>query len=451
MNVKGMTKDEVVRELKKHRRQLAQYKKKESECRLTETAIGRKIAIFRSLFDQVSDSIFIIEWEKRKGPVIVDANIAACNMYGYKRRELIGRAIRSLKMTETARHIREWMKRLDKGEQFIIEGEHVHRDGSVFPVEISLQAVKLGEQTFIMSVHRNIAERKKREDKFKAASITDELTGLLNRRGFTAFAQKQIAISKRHKRNFSVLYLDLNDMKVINDNFGHREGDRAITGLANTLKRTFRASDIIARMGGDEFAIFITEPDRTTIELTVRKNLEEHIRAYNEKEERPYDLSISIGVVHFDPDRPSSLDELLASADELMYRDKLRQQFEKAGIKPPRSLGGDKRIGRRLPLDQDFMAELVIPGDGVVRNISPSGICMRTSQRLSKNSIFRIRLGNDGPEEVEPKGIVVWTSLAGETPPQGSMRSFYESGLRFVDLNERAKKFLSKLITNISA
>jgi diguanylate cyclase (GGDEF)-like protein/PAS domain S-box-containing protein len=451
MNVKGMTKDEVVKELKKCRKQIEHYKKKESECRSAETALGRKIAMFRSLFDQVSDSIFIMEWEKRKGPVIVDANIAACSTYGYKRRDLVGSSIRRLKMNETARHIRELMKRLYKGEQFIIEGEHTHRDGSVFPVEISLQAVKLGEQTFIMSIHRNIADRKKLEERFKAASITDELTGLLNRRGFTAFAQKQIAISKRHKRNFSVLYIDLNDLKVINDDFGHQEGDRALTGLANTLRNTFRASDIIARMGGDEFAIFIIEPNRTTIEHTVRKNLEKQIRAYNEKEGRPYDLSISMGVVHFDPYHPSSLDELLASADELMYRDKVNQQFKKVGIKPPKNLGGEKRVGRRLPLDQDYTAELVIPEDGVIRNISPKGICMRTSQRLSKNSIYRIRLGNDGPEEVEPKGIVVWTSLVGETPPEGGMRSSYESGLRFIDLNERAKKFLSSFITNISA
>lgn len=451
MNVKGKTKDDLTSELKQLRRQLAQYKKKESECKSTETALGRKIAIFRSLFDQVSDSIFIMEWEKRKGPVIVDANIAACDSYGYEREKLIGKSIRRLNMAETAKHIQQRMKRLYGGEQFIFEGEHVRRDGMVFPIEISVQAVKLGEQTFIMSVHRNIAERKKLEDKFKAASITDELTGLLNRRGFTAFAQKQIEISKRHRRNFSLLYLDLNDLKVINDGFGHHEGDRALIDLANTLKRTFRASDIIARMGGDEFAIFITEPDRSKIEVTARKNLEEQIQEHNAAKERPYRLSVSMGIVHFDPERPSGLDDLLAVADELMYTDKLRQQFERAGIAPPRDLKGEKRIGKRLPIGQDFKAELVVPEQAVVRNISPSGICMRTSQRLSKNSIFRIRLGSDASEEVEPKGIVVWTSLIGDTPDEGHLNSFYESGMRFIDLNQRAKKFLNKLITTVSA
>ena len=169
-----------------------------------------------------------------------------------------------------------------------------------------------------------IVERKKLEEKLRAASITDELTGLLNRRGFLAIAKKQVEIAKRDKRNFSILYLDLNEMKKINDEFGHKEGDQALLDIATVLKKTFRVSDSIARMGGDEFIVLITEPHSSTIEKTVAQHLHDNLRIHNEQTEKGYRLAVSMGMAHYDPERPCSLEELLARADELMYEHKLR-------------------------------------------------------------------------------------------------------------------------------
>ena len=140
-----------------------------------------------------------------------------------------------------------------------------------------------------------LVARKKLEEQMRTASITDELTGLLNRRGFLIFAEKQRNIAKRHKKNFSLLYLDLDDMKRINDEFGHREGDQALLDTSAILRKTFRASDIIARIGGDEFTVLITEPCSPTIEKTVAGHIQDNLIIHNEQTEKGYRLSLSMG------------------------------------------------------------------------------------------------------------------------------------------------------------
>jgi len=167
-----------------------------------------------------------------------------------------------------------------------------------------------------------LADRGKLEEKLRTASMTDELTGLLNRRGFLTFARKQWGIADRNQRNFSVLYLDLDEMKKINDEFGHRGGDQALIDISDVLKKTFRASDLIARIGGDEFTVLITESRGSSIENTVARHIEDNLRIHNEQTEKGYKLSVSMGIVHYDPLQPCSIEELLDRADALMYEHK---------------------------------------------------------------------------------------------------------------------------------
>ena len=276
-----------------------------------------------------------------------------------------------------------------------------------------------------------IVERKKLEEKLRSASITDELTGLLNRRGFLAIAKKQVEIAKRDKRNFSFLYLDLNEMKKINDEFGHKEGDQALVDIATVLKKTFRASDSIARMGGDEFIVLITEPHSSTIENTVAQHLQDNLGIHNEQTEKGYRLAVSMGMVHYNPDRPCSLEELLARADELMYEHKLRRDPKK---EIPSSIGGkrEEREYERYLTDNNSPAELVLSGSSMIRNISIGGILVRTSQRLTKNTIYTIKMLNDNNEELSSEGLVVWSSLIGKADEKEKAEPYYEAGLRFI-------------------
>ncbi len=173
----------------------------------------------------------------------------------------------------------------------------------------------------LIHVVRDISERKKMEEKLHNMSITDELTGLLNRRGFFSLAQQQLKIAERKKREMYVIYADLDGLKKINDTWGHKEGDKALSEAADLLRNTFRESDVISRLGGDEFAVLV-EVSEVNDEVIIRKRLQERLHEINSQEERRYRLLISIGLVRFDPYNPYGIDELLSQADNLMYTNK---------------------------------------------------------------------------------------------------------------------------------
>ncbi len=156
-------------------------------------------------------------------------------------------------------------------------------------------------------------------------SLHDDLTGLYNRRGFFTLVEHQLKLCKRQKRRLYMFYADLDDLKQINDTRGHQEGDLALIETANILKNIYRESDIIARIGGDEFVAIIESTEEDCVgTITVR--LKEAIETYNSKSNRGYGLSVSVGVAYYDPERPSSIDELLAQADKSMYEHKFCKQ-----------------------------------------------------------------------------------------------------------------------------
>ena len=149
----------------------------------------------------------------------------------------------------------------------------------------------------------------------------DELTGISNRRGFVSIAEHALCILARQKTPASLIFLDLDKFKPINDTFGHAEGDLALTVFADHMKQVFRNSDLYGRMGGDEFAVLLTNtPKQAAIEVVSR--FRRSIGKYNRKANRGYDLSFSHGIVEFDPDKHTSVESLLADGDELMYRQK---------------------------------------------------------------------------------------------------------------------------------
>ena len=173
----------------------------------------------------------------------------------------------------------------------------------------------------LIHVARDITVRKKMEEKLHAMSITDDLTGLLNRRGFFSHAEKQLKLAQRAKREMSVIYADLDGLKAINDTWGHKVGDSALLEIAGLLRETFSESDIVSRLGGDEFAVLV-EITGTDDEAVVKKRLEEQLDRFNSMGKNPYKLLISVGMVRFDPDNPCSIDELLSRSDKLMYANK---------------------------------------------------------------------------------------------------------------------------------
>jgi len=163
----------------------------------------------------------------------------------------------------------------------------------------------------------------KGEEALLALSLIDELTGLYNRRRFFVLTEQYLKLSVRTKKRLLLLFIDMDNLKWINDHHGHNEGDQALIELANILKKTFRESDIIARIGGDEFVVLSESTDENG--ETVLTRLYENIKDHNAKRSRRYTLSISVGATQFDPKYPISIDELLSKADALMYAQKRKK------------------------------------------------------------------------------------------------------------------------------
>jgi diguanylate cyclase (GGDEF)-like protein len=122
-----------------------------------------------------------------------------------------------------------------------------------------------------------------------------------------------------------LLFADLDDLKWINDNLGHNDGDFALIEIANILQKTFRESDLIARIGGDEFAVLTVETEETNADI-ITTRLSDSLRNYNADRKGTYKLSVSIGISRYDPNYPCSIDELLARADKLMYKYKRKNR-----------------------------------------------------------------------------------------------------------------------------
>ena len=205
-----------------------------------------------------------------------------------------------------------------------------------FPFELVTGSVFLGGACFVYivvkltktSIHRlqrEIVNRRNVEEKLRNLSLTDELTGLYNRRGFFTLSGQQLNIADRLKKRVSLISADLDNLKKINDTLGHQEGDIALLEAAHVLRKSFRETDIIARIGGDEFMILQMDKIDSSPEISIAR-LEQNITACNEKRGRRYTLSLSVGIARSDPESGDSLERLMVQADNLMYEQKRSKQ-----------------------------------------------------------------------------------------------------------------------------
>lgn len=197
-------------------------------------------------------------------------------------------------------------------------------------------AVKAGAQDYLPKGNfdaslllrsiRYAIERNKLLSEIQVLSLFDELTGLHNRRGFLTLAQHHFKIAKRSKKGLLLFFIDLDNMKEINDNLGHQAGDQALIDTALLLKSVFRDTDILARYGGDEFVVLAVDADASCKDTLL--SLLKYKR--DELNKQSYSLSMSTGVVYYDFEAERSLEELLSEADALMYQEKQAKKRQRA-------------------------------------------------------------------------------------------------------------------------
>jgi diguanylate cyclase (GGDEF)-like protein len=168
------------------------------------------------------------------------------------------------------------------------------------------------------------AVRKQMEAKVMRLSLTDEITGLNNRRGFLLRAEQMLKLVRRVHTQGWLVYIDLDGLKRVNDELGFDAGDRLIDNAAKVLRESFRDADILGRIGGDEFVVFATgaATPAVEVELRLRNNIAHHNKFYSDQPQ----LSMSIGVVRCDPNALNTLEDIIHQADAAMYIEKRRKR-----------------------------------------------------------------------------------------------------------------------------
>jgi diguanylate cyclase (GGDEF)-like protein/PAS domain S-box-containing protein len=311
-------------ELGDHRYILA-FDRDITERKAVEKALKESEDKYRSVMESVGDSIYLVDRSCR----YLFMNKKHMARLGLVGKDYIGRAYGDFHTPEETSGLLESVEAVLKtGET----SQHEHlslRDNRYFLRTLSPVKDDGGHIWAVTVVSKDVNDLKQLEKKLRNLSLTDELTGLYNRRGFFTMIEQILKLANRERRGVFLIYADLDNLKAINDTLGHHEGDQALVQTTALLQATFRESDIIARIGGDEFVVIPMdsgEGNADIIKARFRKNLMDH----NESIDHPFTLSISLGMAYYDPDSPCSVDELLRQAEKLMYDDKCLRKRTKS-------------------------------------------------------------------------------------------------------------------------
>lgn len=314
--------------------------KKVAQARLqSESRLRNSEKLYRDLLKHLPVGVYLTT----PSGEIIEANDNLADLLGYDDPiDLKNVNVNSFYVSQEDR--KEHLKKLDTSITYFSEFELKRKDGRIICVRDFPRAVlgsdgKIKHYTGILvditeqketerqlhsalvDLENSNRERQKMIAKLESLSLLDDLTKLYNRRGFLAESREKLKSSQQNKTKVFFLFMDLDNLKWINDSWGHQKGDQALIYFSEILQKALRRTDIKGRLGGDEFAIFIEERKGLTPE-TLIKRLQTKIDDFNREKKLPFQLSISMGLSFYDPDHPCSIDELLIRADKLMYEQK---------------------------------------------------------------------------------------------------------------------------------
>lgn len=247
---------------------------------------------------------------------IVYVNPAWKETLGYSDEEISSLNIFQIIHPDQHEHCHKILKQLITiGQSSSLETVFVTKDGKEIQVEGNVSCkMQHGMPISCMGFFRDITKRKKLADKLDVLSVTDELTGALNRSASLTLADKQLSIAERSGKELALLYADIDGMRIINETLGYSLGDLALNDTANLLHKTFRRSDIIGRIGNNEFIILLTGKSDRAEKNIVFNRLKENLNKLNEEAGRTFELKINLGMAYYDPMDPCSLDNLIKKA-----------------------------------------------------------------------------------------------------------------------------------------
>jgi diguanylate cyclase (GGDEF)-like protein/PAS domain S-box-containing protein len=323
---KDKTKGRPKNKLKKNSQDNAELKEMLKECKVLKQDGQERNNLYCSIIDSTDDSIYLVD----KDYQYIFVNKKHMSRMGLLNGQLIKRAYSEFHSKNESIIFSNKVDAVflsGKPEQHEYKSE---RDGKYFLQTFSPMNDSDGNIIAVNVISKNITRLKEVEEKLRALSFTDELTGLYNRRGFFALAEQQIKLAGRDNRERFLISADFDNLKAINDNMGHNTGDMALIETSVVLKESFRDTDIIARIGGDEFAVLLIGNSPVKMDKIINR-LRSNMNLNNNRKKREYKLSLSIGSVLYNPEKPNLVDGLLSMADKLMYEEKKQKQKNHLG------------------------------------------------------------------------------------------------------------------------
>lgn len=279
-------------------------------------------ALYKTLAEKSFTSIHILTEDHQCAYV----NPEGVEHTGYSQKELLQMDINDLVHPDDREEAKAMLVEMGAGRRAEpFECRIITKNGGVEWVLRNSSPIKYKNRPAFLVHSLVITERKKLEQQAQLQAYTDQMTGLLNRRGLMIHADQMMAMSQRSGERFFLLFMDMDGLKRINDNLGHHIGDKAIIELAHVLKEGFRESDIVARIGGDEFVALTQSDGKNGVDKLIDR-LHQNLEVRNLQEGREYNVSVSVGKSSFDPKNPISFDKLLLQADQIMYRAKAQKK-----------------------------------------------------------------------------------------------------------------------------
>ena len=277
-----------------------------------------------NIVESSSDAII----SKDLGDKVTSWNAAAERLYGYTAAEIVGHSSLMLVPHHKVTEEQDFISRIQRGEHIVrYETVRVKKDGAAVEVAVTVSPLRDAHDNIVGTsiIARDITERKQAAAQILELTLTDELTGLNNRRGFFTLAKAKLPLARRMQLGLQLFYADLDGMKTINDTLGHQVGDQALCDAADILRKTFRLPDLLARLGGDEFVVLAFHNTENPQEQIIAR-LQTNLTLFNQSANRPYILEMSVGTARFDPDSTLSLEDAVAQSDAAMYLTKQQRR-----------------------------------------------------------------------------------------------------------------------------
>jgi diguanylate cyclase (GGDEF)-like protein/PAS domain S-box-containing protein len=271
---------------------------------------------FHFLFELIEDCIYIHDLNGR----FIKVNQAVVKTYGWPYDYYIGKTPEDFGIAErnNADEVKKCWKRCMQGQTQRFEYWTKTQHGRIFPKEVILNLGTYAGQKVIIAVARDISKTKELENELREYAEHDYLTGLYNRRMFFELAGKAIAYSKRSNTPLSVLMIDIDHFKTINDQYGHSTGDKVLLVFSQTLTASIRDADILARVGGEEFAIVMLNSTIESASIWANRFLSKNINLTMDSSSQDINVTASIGIASLSQ-KNAELDTLINFADLALY------------------------------------------------------------------------------------------------------------------------------------